>query len=436
MFQSTRLRLVLWNTAVVAAILALFAFIVYADMRTSLMNNVDRQTEQQLQPAIQALHNGIVPPGILQSGRRGQTSSPLTAPPLGVMLWQADGKLLSPPPAYLPKQDVALISHIALRGQSETVKLGVNQVRVVVLSLNANVQDIPTAIVQNAPGGAVYLVGLRNVDGIMHTLDELKRLVLTSAVLGLLLAGAAGFLLAYRAFVPIRRAWNKQVQFVADASHELRTPITAVQANAESLLSDQQNLTAQQQRMVSGIFSETRRLSRLLNYLLSLARMDADTEQLDIRQTDVFELTTEVAEQFRPLCEIDKVTFNIEIETRIQVALDSERMRQVLFNLLDNARKYTGANGAITLTCDATKKAVWWIVSDTGTGIKKEDVPLIFNRFYRGDASRQSGTGAGLGLSIVQWIVEAHGGSIQVVSNAGEGSAFTVTLPLRQPERK
>ena len=110
--------------------------------------------------------------------------------------------------------------------------------------------------------------------------------------------------------------------------------------------------------------------------------------------------------------------------------IDPDRIRQVLFNLLDNARKFTAKNGRIALSCTQTRRSVQWVISDTGIGINPTELTRIFDRFYQGDSSRSNASGMGLGLSIVKWIVEAHGGSIHVRSQKGQGSQFTVLIPL------
>ncbi len=439
MFWRTRWRLVLWNSIVVAGILAIFSISIYSFLSVQLINNADRNMIIQLQPVLQTVQSGKKPPSLAEpphpqplhpqgrlDGQQRTIVSPLNGQPLGVIVWRPDGTLAFPAPKYLTSSDIRQLKAFVRPVRPENITIEQQPVRLVVIPVSVNAGGISRPLL---------VMGLRNIGGVLETLRELRWITITGIVLGVAIAIAIGFILADRALVPIRKAWNRQVQFVADASHELRTPLASIQANSEWLLGHTEDWTDRQVHTIHGIFSESKRLSRLLDHLLTLARSDANTAQLVLKHTDISALTREIAEQFAPLCEASEIALKVNVAEGIEGSIDPERIRQVLFNLLDNARKFTEKNGQMTLSCSMMKRSVQWEVSDTGIGMKPDELTRIFDRFYQGDASRSQASGMGLGLSIVKWIVEAHGGTLHVRSQEGQGSQFTVLIPLRTQNR-
>ncbi len=437
MFWRTRWRLVLWNSLVVACILSIFSISIYSFLSVQLTNNMDRNMIVQLQPVLQTVQSGKKPPALAEPpqprvlrgrllGQQRTIISPLNGQPLGVIVWRPNGTLAFPAPKYLTSSDIRQLQAYVRPLRPENITIEQQPVRLVVIPVNANVAGITRPLL---------VMGLRNISGVVETLQELRWITFAGIVLGVGIAIAIGIILADQALVPIRKAWDRQVQFVADASHELRTPLASIQANSEWLLGHTEGWSDQQVQTVHGIFTETKRLSRLLNLLLTLARSDANTAQIAIKNTDISSLTKEISEQFSPLCEASELQFHVQVEEGITGGIDPDRIRQVLFNLLDNARKFTSKNGQIALTCTLTRRSVQWVISDTGIGINPSELTRIFDRFYQGDSSRSNASGLGLGLSIVKWIVEAHGGSIHVRSQEGQGSQFIVLIPLRIQNR-
>jgi len=174
------------------------------------------------------------------------------------------------------------------------------------------------------------------------------------------------------------------------------------------------------------IGDEAARMQRMINDLLLLAQLDAG---LQIHRQPV-EMDTLLLDVYRQAQVIDRgVTLRLGAEDQALVLGDRDRLRQLLLNLVDNALKYTPAGGQVTLTLRRGEGWVQVAVTDTGVGITPEDVPHLFERFYRADRSRARQSGAGLGLSIAQWVAQAHGGRIEVESQVGQGSTFTVWLP-------
>ena len=229
-------------------------------------------------------------------------------------------------------------------------------------------------------------------------------------------------------------------QFSADASHELKTPLTSIRGEAEVAL--MREATPEEYRTVlRSIVDETERMTAIVDNLLLLARADAEQIQIRRERVPVHELVMEVFEQLGPLARRKNVTLDVAALDEASVSGDPLWLRQILVNLVNNAIKYTPAGGSVqlSLTTDhrsATSQApeARVSVSDTGPGIPAEHLPHLFNRFYRVDSGRsRDAGGVGLGLNIAKWAAESHGGRIEVASEPGRGSTFILVLPLEQP---
>lgn len=227
-----------------------------------------------------------------------------------------------------------------------------------------------------------------------------------------------------------------QRRFVADASHELRTPLTSLEGLSEMLLMGaDRGDTRVVQRTVRAMHGELGRLGRLVADLLTLSRLDS-AAPARFTPTDVGRLIADVAEQMAPAAETQGVRLVTMCAGPAGVNGEPDKLKQVLLNLVDNALRYTPTGGEVLVSTEynRTRAEVQIVVQDTGTGIAPEDMPFIFDRFYRGDTSRTRATGnSGLGLAIVHGIIEAHGGSIAVQSEPGKGTLFAIKLPALTP---
>jgi len=258
-------------------------------------------------------------------------------------------------------------------------------------------------------------------------------IILISQVVGMMLIVPTGYYLARRALVPIRAAWEKQQQFVADASHELRTPLTVVKSNAELLLRHPEHTVEEETIRITNVIRETIRMSKLVSTLFTLARADANQIELQMLPLILSDVVIHVTEQFQPLAEMKSIILQVDIKDEIELVADKERLHQLFVILLDNAIKYTLPQGNINLVCRKQSNMAFIKVVDTGCGIGPEDLPKVFDRFYRGDKvrSREAG-GAGLGLAIAHWIVEKHGGKIWATSEVGIGTQIHITFPIEK----
>jgi heavy metal sensor kinase len=229
----------------------------------------------------------------------------------------------------------------------------------------------------------------------------------------------------------IEHAFIRVTQFTADASHELRTPVSLIRTEAEIALRRSRG-DAEYREALRHILLEAERTSALVEELLSLARADCGQETLRIASVDLSTIVREVSEQWRELMAARNLAFTCEVtEEEITVLGDHNALQRLLTVLLDNAAKYTPAPGAVELRLELGGELAAIRVSDSGIGIALEDQPKIFDRFYRADKARSRNLeGAGIGLAIAQWIVQQHNGSITVQTSPGKGSTFLVQFPL------
>lgn len=222
--------------------------------------------------------------------------------------------------------------------------------------------------------------------------------------------------------------FHTQRRFVADVGHELRTPLTVIKGNVSLL----RRIGSVEDESLDGIESEVDRLTRMVGDLLFLARAESGSMPMEKVPVELDSLLLEVWQQMQVLTH-GKIELKLGEFDQVQVMGDRDRLKQVLFNLLGNAIKYTPEGGEVTVGLGKKDNEAFIEVCDTGSGIPAEDLPHIFERFYRTEKSRtrsKDGKGFGLGLSIAYWIVQNHGGRIDVESSENKGSKFTIWLPV------
>jgi len=235
----------------------------------------------------------------------------------------------------------------------------------------------------------------------------------------------------------LRKLERVRRDFVANVSHEFRTPLTAIQGFAETLLAGAMNDPQNRERFLGIIVEHSRRLARLTEDLLMLSKMDADRLELEMRRIPVGPFVESCIETSMPRALEKDLKLLVNLADRVpDIAGDRRRLTEVLQNLLDNAIQYTPAGGQIMVSAGPRSGEVVFTVSDTGIGIPQADQPRIFERFYRVDVARSREVGGtGLGLSIAKHLVETHGGRIWVESEVGRGSQFHFSVPLFDSER-
>ncbi len=234
----------------------------------------------------------------------------------------------------------------------------------------------------------------------------------------------------------LEHLFEVQQRFVADVSHELRTPLTAISGNLEIIRRyglDEPSLEA--------IESETERMARMVSDLLTLARADGGSLTLEMHDVDLDTVITDIFRETKILAQKRNLQIRLPHLEPMRIKGNSDRLKQLLLNLVGNAIKFTPDGGQISMSLRRENGNAVMQVSDTGVGMNPEDLEHIFDRFYQADESRaraHAGDGAGLGLSIAKWIAEAHNGTISAESKLGEGTTFTVRLPVTEvlPEKE
>jgi heavy metal sensor kinase len=321
-------------------------------------------------------------------------------------------------------------------------------------------------------GGRTFVtLAVASLDSVAADLWRLRRTVYLSLGLLLLIAGAGGLALATRSMAPLgwmavqareitgsslhRRleigsaaeelsllaasfndllarldqSFETMRRFVADASHELRTPLAVIHGEADVALA--KDRTASEYRdSLAVILDESRRLSRLVDDLLNLARADAGHVKLNTAELYLDDLVAECCRSIEPMAAARGLALECRCPEDVSFNGDEELLRRMILNLLDNAVRYTPSGGRIAVALEIENAGLLLSVSDTGAGIPPESAPHVFERFYRADKARSRHEGGfGLGLSIVKWIAEAHHGSAGMTSRSGAGSIFFVRLP-------
>jgi len=244
----------------------------------------------------------------------------------------------------------------------------------------------------------------------------------------------SGAVIVLHDITDLRKLERIRRDFVANVSHEFKTPLTAIQGFAETLLAGAMDDPQNRLRFLQIILDHSRRLARLTDDLLELSRMDADRVDLEVDRLSVSQFVQSCIETTQRSAAEKNLRVSVNLKTSLpDIAADRRRLAEVLQNLLDNAVQYTPSGGRITVSASSEGDEVEFTVSDTGIGIPKVDQPRIFERFYRVDVARSREVGGtGLGLSIAKHLVEAHGGRIWVESEVGQGSQFHFTVPVFQ----
>ncbi len=258
---------------------------------------------------------------------------------------------------------------------------------------------------------------------------SLIRAFAAAALAGLLLVGGGGYLLVRQSTAPIERSMEQMRRFMADAAHELRTPITTLRTRAEVAVAAARD-PARDATTLEAVAREAARLGDIAGHLLTLARADAGERPVAREPLYLDDAVADAVDTVRALAESKGVRLDVARFEEARIVGDPALVRQLLLIVLDNAIKFTAAGGRVRLEIATRHGRAEVLVSDSGIGIPADQLPHVFERFYRGDAARRQAEGAGLGLAIARWIADAHGARIELQSTPGAGTSVRVSFPV------
>jgi signal transduction histidine kinase len=424
MFDHIRKRLTIGYVGILALILLVFGVVVMFSFQRQVTIQQDKLLDQKVKSLVNGSLSNTDEIAILEDPKS-----------YGWIVLTPDGKTLGQNPTAaslgLPSGRLARESMHEEQMVSATVQGPQGRVRV---ASSPAVHSGSLVVLQVARSPAV-------VQGIVARLA----LVLVFTGLGaLVLAAAGGLFMSRRAMRPVQEAFGRQRTFIADASHELKTPLTLIRADAEVLSRslDDPEQAGDNRELIEDLLGETDRMSAVLSDLLLLARLDAEKISVSREPFDLALVLSETSERFAARALSEGKNLEVEHSGKLPARGDAERTAQILAALLDNALRFTPPEGTITVEGEVTDKRIKATVTDTGAGIPPESLDRIFERFYRADthsAARTrgpSGGGTGLGLAIARDLARAQGGELTAENVPGGGARFELTLPSssKRPE--
>ena len=298
--------------------------------------------------------------------------------------------------------------------------------------------DVDWIYIVRAPGSAPTQIHITNVIFYMDVNSELQirarvvRIYVVSVIAILVLALVVSFWASRFVIKAIMEAFEKQTNFVSDASHELRTPLAIIQSKLENVLSHSDKTVMDVSDDLAVSLNEVIRLSKLTNNLLTLSRSDREKIDLDLQETDVYNLVLQTAEPFVEIGAMSGKTIDFDCE-HIVASIDKDKINQILVILLDNALRYTDEGDKITVRLSKVKDELSLSVIDTGIGISEETKAHMFDRFYREDKARNRDTGGrGLGLAIAKALVNICNGKISADHNNPKGTIMSIIIPVNK----
>lgn len=441
--SSVRVRLTLWYTVILAGIVLALFLAVFFSVKASLIRQLDRDVESEFQAIVQSLAEE---PNELSEFETEGADRVFQVVQGNDVLFETPAFKMSGLRVVGPSAPA--VTHTAAtpagtRFRLKTGRVGAELVLTVAVSevpvraalrtlMVIFILALPAGLMLAAIGGSVMARRLlRPVDLMAARAEKISAESLSSRLpvgdprdeFGRM-AGVINGMLSR-----LEEAFERLRRFTADASHELRTPLSAIQSVGEVALQEDLDAAAYRDR-IGSMLEEVGRLSRLVDSLLTLTRADAGVLATDQKDIDLARLAARAVDDMRPLAEEKRQDLSLTAEGPVLVRADEATLRLALVNLLDNAVKYTPASGTITVRLLVRGQEALLEVADSGPGIPAGDEERIFDRFYRADPSRsgQAG-GAGLGLAIAKWAVEANGGRIELESGGAGGSTFRLVLP-------
>jgi heavy metal sensor kinase len=453
-FKTLKFRLTIWQIMVSLLMFLIFGTLAYLTLSRELNQNLDDSLEARAEELQSTL---------TQEGTQFSFAQRLSEV---VLIYDSNSVLLQDLGPHVQFAGIDGLVKKALLGQSSYLTASTEDGQYVRLYASPLTLDPKTRI--------VIVVG-RTPSEISDVLDTFRSVLIFSAIGAILIVAVGGFFWANRTLLPMRLivgmvqqvgeknlsrrlevqsedelgrlagtlnrmmerledAFDRQRQFTADASHELRAPLAVIQAES-TLALEKERTGPEYRKSLETVSLEVFHMSKIIERLLFLARWDAGKEPLNLQNVDMKELLTEVSSDIDVLALEKGLKFSLGPVSDITMKGDRVKLRQLIINLLGNAIRYTPCGGSVSASLVQKRANIVLAVVDTGIGIAPEHLPLIFERFYRVDKARSRAEGGvGLGLAISKSIAEAHGGKIEVESQEGRGSTFRVIFPALHPE--
>jgi signal transduction histidine kinase len=439
LFNKTRLQIAAWYAAGTGTILILVSFYIYFTVRDNYWSAINRETSSLGGTLHDALEPKLQEPGVI-SERIDREILP------NLCVKGKNCNMTSKPQRHVlgvTQQEVYYLRFYNLQGQL-IAQSGTQPIGEISPNFEKSFHSIDDSAGQHYHR---YSTGLTTADGrpwgflqvgrSMKEFDERlanlqHRMALILPILMLFIA-VVSWLVAGRTMKPIYKSYAKMQQFTADAAHELRTPLMALQATVELMQYYEPTEYVEHKKSLAALDRQTERLIQLAQDLLMLSRLDSPLEQLQLEPCNLNQLVPRIVENLQSLSKKAKINLKTRLITSapLLVKIDPIHLERLLTNLVVNAIQHTPEDGCVTVVLEQMGKHALLRVSDTGLGISPEIQERIFDRFYRAncDRGRQSG-GAGLGLAIVKSIAVNYDGTVEVLSQLQQGSTFTVKLPL------
>ncbi|OMD73651.1 hypothetical protein BSK48_02775 [Paenibacillus odorifer] len=421
MIKRTLVRMTIWNSTVVFCLLVtlggglygLAHYRIYSDIDRHLVFNIDHMQQISLSNGEQVLNiDSKEPERFMMS-----------------FYWDSNDALIQSVYYKVPYIELSsMLREKQNHMRPESILVGKKTYRFVSRPYQGKLPIVEK--LSNIPLKTIQI--FTEISAEVYYLNRLLWCISIGIGVGALLSIIAGYALARRALIPIQKAWDKQQQFVADASHELRSPLSVVRGQTQILLRHPDHTIEEESAPISAILKETKRMSNMVDGLLLLARGDSHEEVISCTPVRIDVIIKEIAKKMEPIMDYKQLRVQLHVEgSELLMNGDENRLIQLFMILLDNAIKFTQVDGQIDLECLRQGKSVLVTVKDNGVGISEHELPLVFNRFYKGDSSRSRGDhGAGLGLSIARWIVDQHQGTVHISSGVGCGTTVMIRFPV------
>jgi heavy metal sensor kinase len=465
--ESVRARLTIFHVVVLAVLLLVVGGLIYALLARALYTRIDENLLAVMQIATTSLDNDLAEGQDMADAARS-TAAELAARRQMLAIYDASGRLLAesgrddgveihlPPVETIPSSDTHLTTITEARADGDRHRLAMRRVTL------------------RAHDTTYIVVAGSSLEPTDEELEALRDTLAYVVPIALLLAGFGGWFLAHRSLAPVaamadgagrlggadlsgrlpvanprdelgrlaetfngllgrlESSMTQQRRFMADASHELRTPITTTRTAANVALQQRHRDEDEYRHSLAVIEQQAARLSRIVDDMFTLARADAGNYPIHSAPMYLDEIIDEVVSGARIVASTKAVRIESSGVTSAAFVGDEELIRRMLMNLIDNAVRHSPAGGVVTVSLDTHESGYSIVVADQGPGVAAEHQALIFDRFYRVDASRARGArdgGAGLGLALARWVAHLHGGTVTLTNSSSTGSTFTVALP-------